>query len=481
MTIAGFAILFRGRRVAASLVFLATLAAARAQWKGPEVVVQSPVVVLRHARVVDATQPAAREDQTVIIREGKIAAVGPAAQITEPPGAKTFDLTGKTVIPGLVMVHEHLYYAVNAAGGFHVNEMDYSFPRLYLACGLTTIRTGGSIEPYADMEIKRRIDAGEMPGPKLHLTAPYLEGSPSFISQLHAVSGPEEAVRLVNYWADEGFTSFKLYVHLRPDVAAAAIGAAHRRGLQVTGHIGVMTYREAADLGIDNLEHGFFAATDFVRGKQVNELPVPAASQASLNELKLDSPEVDSLIALLIAKHVAVTSTLPVFEGFVAGRPILGARALESMSTPARDNYLTRRSAVNQRNAILTPQFHKMIALEKKFFDAGGLLVAGTDPTGAGNALAGHGSLRELELLVEGGFTPLQAIQIATINGAKLLGVDREVGTIELGKAADLVVIDGDPLQSIADIRKIETVFKDGVGYDSGRLLDSVRGCVGIQ
>jgi len=331
------------------------------------------------------------------------------------------------------------------------------------------------------MELKRRIDAGEMPGPKLHLTAPYIECPPSAIAQLHAVAGPEDAVRLVNYWADEGFTSFKLYMHVRRDVAAAAIAAAHRRGLQVTGHIGALTYREAAELGIDNLEHGFSAATDFVRGKKADELPVPAMAQASLDALKVDAPEVDSLIQLLVARHVALTSTLAVIEGFVAGRPILSARELECLSAPAREKYLENWARANEHNASMAPRFRKMMALEKRFYDAGGLLVAGTDPTGWGNAVAGHGSLREVELLVEAGLTPAQAIQVATLNGAKLLGIDREAGTLEAGKAADLVVLAGDPLQSIGDIRKVVTVFKDGVGYDSARLLDSVRGCVGIE
>jgi imidazolonepropionase-like amidohydrolase len=453
-----------------------------AQESQPEISVRAPIVALVHARLVDATSPAAREDQTLVIRDGKIAALGTFGQVPVPADARILDLTGKTVIPGLVMAHEHLFYAVRVGKGpFHTNEMEYSFPRLYLACGLTSIRTGGCIEPYADMEIKRRIDAGEMIGPKLHLTAPYIEGPPSIIAQIHAVSGPDDAVKLVNFWADQGFTSFKLYIHVRRDVAAAAIGAAHQRGLQVTGHIGLMTYREAAEAGIDDLEHGFFTSTDFVRGKKENELPVPAISQASLDALKVDSPEVDALIQLLISRHVAITSTLAVVEGFVAGRPILPPRVLECLSEPARENYLTYWAQANERNASMVPRFQKMMALEKRFFDAGGFLVAGTDPTGWGNAVAGHGSLREVELLVEAGLTPVQAIQVATLNGAKLLGVDREVGTLEAGKAADLVVLAGNPLQSIGDLRKIETVFKDGVGYDSGRLLESVKGCVGIE
>ncbi len=448
----------------------------------PEVSLRAPLIALVHARLVDATSPDAREDQTLLIRDGKIAELGPFGKVSVPAEARTVDLTGKTVIPGLVLVHEHLFYSIRTGTGpFHVNEMDYSFPRLYLACGLTSIRTGGSVEPYADMEIKRRIDAGEMPGPKVHLTAPYIEGPPSLIAQMHAVSGPEDAVKLVDYWADQGFTSFKLYIHLRRDVAAAAVDEAHKRGLQVTGHIGLMTYREAAELGIDNLEHGFYTATDFVRGKKEGELPVPAVAQASLDETKVDSPEFDALIQLLVSRHVAITSTLAVIEGFVAGRPILPARALETMSEPARENYFNSWARANEHNASMVPRFKKLMAMEKRFFDAGGLLVAGTDPTGSGNAVAGFGSQREVELLVEAGLSPAQAIQVATINGAKLLGIDREVGTLEVGKAADLVILAGNPLQSIGDIRKVETVFKDGVGYDSSRLIDSVKGCVGIE
>jgi len=455
---------------------------ALAQESPPEVSVRAPLIALVHARLIDATAPAAREDQTLIIRDGRIAALGAFGQLPVPADAKVVDLTGKSVIPGLVMAHEHLFYALHVGKApFHANEMDYSFPRLYLACGLTSIRTGGSIEPYADMEIKRRIDAGEMIGPKVHLTAPYIEGPPSIIAQMHAVSGPDDAVRLVNFWADQGFTSFKLYIHVHRDVAAAAIAAAHKRGLQVTGHIGLMTYGEAADAGIDDIEHGFFASNDFVRGKKEGELPVPAVSQASLDALKVDSPEVDALIRLLVSKHVALTSTLSVIEGFVAGRPILPARVLDCLSQPARENYLNFWAQANERNASMVPRFQKMMALEKRFFDAGGLLAVGTDPTGWGNAVAGHGSLRAVELLVEAGLTPIQALQVATLNGAKLLGVDRELGTLEAGKAADLVVLAGNPLQSISDLRKIETVFKDGVGYDSGKLLDSVRGCVGVE
>jgi imidazolonepropionase-like amidohydrolase len=442
--------------------------------------VRAPVVALTHARVIDGRGTQPREDQTIVLSAGKIELIGTAV----PARAQVIDLTGKTVIPGLVMLHEHLFFTSRAstASAFHANEMDFSFPRLYLACGLTTIRTGGSMEPYTDLEVKARVTSGASAGPKIFLTAPYLEGFPSVIAQLHPVDSPEDAVRLVNFWADKGFTSFKCYMHLPRETMRAAIEAAHHRGLKVTGHIGATTYREAAELGIDNLEHGFYAATDFVRGKKPDELPGPAAFAASQFELDLNSAEVAALIALLVEKHVALTSTLPVFEASVPGRPILTAREMESLSALSRENYVkiwARVNAPNDGRAVAV--WKKMLALEKKFFDAGGLLVAGTDPTGYGATIAGHGSLREIELLVEAGLTPVQALQVASYNGARMLGVEKEIGSIEPGKAADLVVIAGDPSKNISDIRHIETVFKDGVGYDAKKLLDSVKGCVGIQ
>ena len=465
------------------LAALALLAAARlsAQDIDSVVSVRAPLIALTHARVIDGRGTAPRDDQTILIRAGRIESIGTAAA---PAGAQIIDLTGKTVLPGLVMLHEHLYFTSRASttATFHVNEMDYSFPRLYLACGLTTIRTAGSMEPYADLEVKARIERGAVPGPKIHLTAPYLEGFPSVIAQLHPVDSPADAAQLVTFWAGKGFTSFKLYMHLPKDAARAAIEAAHARGLQVTGHIGALTYRDAAELGIDNLEHGFYAATDFVRGKNPDELPNPAVIAGSIDALDVDGPEATSLIALLVAKHVAITSTLPVFEASVPGRPILSARELDCLSPTSRENYVRTWARVNGPNdgrAVAT--WKKMLALEKKFYAAGGLLVAGSDPTGYGATIAGHGSLREVELLVEAGLTPIEAIQVASYNGARLLGVERDVGSIEPGKAADLFVVAGDPSKMISEIRNIETVFKDGVGYDAKKLLDSVKGCVGIQ
>jgi imidazolonepropionase-like amidohydrolase len=289
-------------------------------------------------------------------------------------------------------------------------------------------------------------------------------------------------VRKVNFWADQGFTSVKVYTTLSREVMTATIAAAHQRGMQVTGHIGTVSYREAAEIGIDNLEHGFMAASDFIPNRQPGDPSNALSNYRSLEALNPEAPAVADLITLLVGKHIAVTSTLAIFETFTAGRRPAGAAELEALAAPLRESYLVRWAAINQQNnPTMKAAFAKDLLLEKKFFQAGGLLVVGTDPTGYGGCLAGYGSWRAIELLVEAGLTPLEALQVATSNGARLLGVDRETGSIAAGKAADLILVNGDPSKDISDIRKAETVFKDGVGYDSKKLFDAVRGCVGVQ
>jgi imidazolonepropionase-like amidohydrolase len=396
------------------------------------------------------------------------------------------DLTGRTVIPGLVGMHEHMFYLGATGRGFGLGdgapqmypEMAFSFPRLYLAAGVTTVRTGGSMEPYTDLELKRYIDAGRIPGPKMHLSGPYLTGPGLYLAQLHVLSGPEDATRTVNYWAEEGFTSFKAYQNITRAELGAAIKAAHARGLKVTGHLCSVTLREAADLGIDNLEHGLNTDTEFNPDKQPDLCP-PGGAGPSLAKLEVTGPEIQGIMHYLIDHHVAITSTLPVFEASIPNRPPLTQRFIDALSPASRTDYLLARSRVSATGDPKGVAFHKEQAFELAFVKAGGTLLAGLDPTGNGAVIAGFGDQREVELLVEAGFTPLEAIHIATENGAKFLGEDKTIGTIAAGKAADLVVLKGDPTVDINDIEKVETVFKDGKGYDSALLIKSVDGIVG--
>jgi len=387
-------------------------------------------------------------------------------------------------------MHNHMFFPMGGSPPMYSN-MGTSFPRLYLALGVTTIRTTGSVAPYSDLEIKKLIDSGRMIGPKMHITAPYLEGAGAFTPVMHQLKDADDARRLVNYWADQGATSFKAYMNITRDELRAAVEEAHKRGLKVTGHLCSIGYREAAEIGIDNLEHGLLPDSEFVANKQPDKCP--GGVSQSLRNLDINSGPVKETIRVLLAKNVAITSTLPVFEASAplaagqAGPTTIGApgallnpRMLNSMNNDARVRYLTNRSrvAADSPSAILV---RKSMDFERAFVAAGGLLIAGLDPTGNGGVVAGFGDLREVELLVEAGFTPLEAIRIATFNGAKFLGEDARIGSIAVGKQADLMIVKGNPAAKIADIENVEIVFKDGVGYDSEKLIQSVQGLVGIR
>ena len=451
--------------------------------------VDAPVVALTHVRVIDGTGSAAREDQTIILSKGKIESVSDASATNVPKDAPTLDLHGYTVIPGLVGMHDHMFYPM---GDAIFGEMAFSFPRLYLAGGVTTIRTTGSLEPYTDLELKKSIDAGETPGPRMHVTGPYLEGKGSWAIQLHQLTGPDDATRTVNFWLDQGVDNFKAYMFITPAELSAAIQAAHKRRAKVTGHLCAVGFREAADLGIDDLEHGLFVDTEFLPEKKPGECPEKPENPLLMSKLDTNAGPLHDMILHLVQHHVAVTSTLPVFEmGSFPGRPTLQKRVLDALSPDARTALLERRvrssdSAMLRREygtdtSPLPAAFKKEMEFEYAFSKAGGLLLAGPDPTGMGGIIAGFGDQREVELLVEAGFTPLEAIHIATANGAQYLGESDSIGTIAPGKQADLVVIKGDPSKKIEDIENVETVFKNGVGYDSAKLIDSVRGIVGSR
>src|SRR6266852_3382465 len=413
------------------LLMLACSATLTAQVLSPQVrgfvKVSAPVVALTHVRVIDGTGAAAREDQTLVISKGKIESVSDAASQNIPKDAQVLVLHGYSVIPGLVGMHDHMFYPV---GNGIFGEMAFSFPRLYLAGGVTTIRTTGSLEPYTDLELKKQIDKGETPGPKIHVTGPYLEGAGSWALQLHQLTGPDDATKTVNFWLDQGVDNFKAYMFITPAELSAAITAAHKRGAKVTGHLCSIGFREAADLGIDDLEHGLLVDTEFFPSKKPGECPDEPKDAELISKLDVAAGAVHDMIVDLIQHHVAVTSTLPVFEmGSFAGRPTVQKRVLDALSPDARSAVLANRVRASDATRIrerfgsdVSPYaaaFKKEEEFEYAFSKAGGLLLAGLDPTGMGGVIAGFGDQREVELLVEAGFTPLEAIHIATANGAQ--------------------------------------------------------------
>jgi imidazolonepropionase-like amidohydrolase len=448
-------------------------------------------IVLTHVRIIDGTGAPAVDDQNVVIESGKITSIEKGADVVAGQGIAVLDLRGYTVMPGIVGMHDHLFYIArpNLDSRLHfddpivVPQMTFSAPRLYLAAGVTTMRTTGSVEPYSDLNLKRDIDAGKLPGPHLDVTGPYLEGSQSYFLQMPHLTGPDDARQTVEYWADRGVTSFKAYMNITRAELKAAIDAAHKRGIKVTGHLCSVTYKEAAELGIDDLEHGFFVNTQLDTDKKP-DVCSQSAGEETLARMDPSTSEAKDLINLLVSHHVAITSTLPVFEGDLGGgRPPLRQQVLDAMTPEAREDFFLLRQP---RPASAPPPkidpamlWKHDLELEQAFVAAGGLLLAGPDPTGSGDVLPGFGDQREIELLVEAGFSPVEAIKIATLNGAVYMGKDKQIGSLAPGKNADLVVIKGDLSKQISDVENVEIVFKDGVGYDSRKLLDSVRGRYG--
>lgn len=468
--------------VMAALLLAVPAGAQRADQLGPETrrfaTYTDPVLALTHVTLIDGTGSEPRSDMTIVVRDGRIAAVGPAGSTPVPAGARTVDFSGHTVIPGLVGMHNHLFYM--AAGGRDVNAQ-FTSSRLYLAAGVTTVRTTGANSAYADIQAKADIDAGRMPGPRIHLTAPYLTGHGTNSGATMArVSSPEQARRFVNYWADEGATWLKAYTDISRDDLAAAIDQAHQRGLKVTAHLCSVSYREAVALGIDNLEHGLLTASDFSADRTPDTCPVSQMMSAGM--APAGGETWTDVIRTMIDHNVAMTGTLAVIEPFVPNRPTKDPRALEAMAPEVREAYLQVRQQIDSSgNGIPLRAFQNALAFEKAFHDAGGLLAAGVDPTGIGGALPGFGDQRNYELFIEAGFTPAEAVRVMSLNGAKILGVDGELGSIEPGKRADLVMLRGDLRTEPAVINRPHYVFKDGVGYDSEPLIASVRGRVGIN
>lgn len=437
------------------------------------IAIKDTVIALKHVRVLDGTGAPAREDQTIIIDSGRIAAIGPTAEISVPATAHSLDLTGQTAIPGLVGMHDHLFYTTDR-GDREVPAAE-SFAPLYLAAGVTTIRTAGAFNLKAEQAIKKAIDAGNFAGPKIHLTSPYMNKRPGESLDLQKVA------ELINQWADQGVDSLKIYENVNRAELNSIVDVAHKRGLKVTGHLCAVGFVEAAQAGIDNLEHGLAVDTEFFSRKKPDECPKRDDWLPELARIDVKSEPVQRMTGELVSRRVAVTSTLPIFESFGAQFE-MDPRMHDVLSDDAAVDcrtYLTAVKASSKRSMVWENVLKHEMEFEREFVKAGGLLMAGVDPTGWGGIVAGFGDQRGVELLVAAGFSPEEAIRIATLNGATFLGEDSRIGTIAPGKQADIVIVRGNPAANIGDIRNVQLVFKDGIGYDPAKLIESVKGTVG--
>lgn len=466
----------RTRLTAVVLVFLA----AGAQAQSPRalspavqrfVSINRPAIAITHVKLIDGTGAPARDDQTIIVENGRIKAVGKTGQVAIPAGAEVLDRSGHTVIPGIIGLHDHLYYQ---------QVMIYSYPKLFLAAGVTTIRTTGSKDSYQELNLRRQVKAGEAAGPEIFVTGPYVQGPGQSVGWMHPLQGPEEARRLVRYWSEEGVDWFKAYTLISREALGAAIEEAHRHNVKVTGHLCSVTFREAVALGIDNLEHGLTTATEFRPGKAPDQCPA-GPSDSIYASLDIRSPAVQQTIREMVARGVSLTSTLAVGELSSPTRVPRDQRVLDALAPAyAAQVKLYYDSAGFRNDSVARAAHRKAMEFEREFVRAGGLLGAGSDPCCL-SEIAGYGDQRNYELLIEAGFTPEQAIQVMTLNGARILGIAERTGSIVAGKEADLVLLQGDAVSAPGSIRSVVNVFADGLGYDPGKLTEAIKGLVGLR
>ena len=417
-------------------------------------------VAIEHVRLFDSEQGAMRDDQTVVINGDRIAAVGPSGSIEIPADAQRIDGHDKTLLPGLFDMHTHL----QPVDGL-----------LHIASGVTGVRDmGNDIDELKHLQ--DQWDAGTAIGPRVW-KAGFIDGHGPFQAPtgLYADTA-EEARAAVNRYADLGYIQIKVYSSLKPELIPEIVKTAHARGLRVSGHIpnGMIASQFVED-GADEIQHINFIFLNFL-ASQVKDTRTPerfTSVGANAAKLDLQSKEVQDFIDLLRSRHTTVDVTLATFEGMYTGRPGKVspdvAPVLDRLPAQIQRGAYTGGLPVTEQNdKLYSDSYDAMLRMTKRMYDAGIPILAGTDAT------AGVMLHRELELEVRAGIPPTQALQIATLNAARLLKQDNQLGSIAAGKRADLLLVDGNPGEHISDIRRCRLVMKNGVMYDSAKVYASV-------
>lgn len=420
-------------------------------------------LAIEHVSLFDSEQAAIREDQTVIVDGNFFTAVGPSNSIHVPDGAERIDGRGKTMVPGLFDMHVH----AQAVDGM-----------LNIASGVTSVRDmGNDIDQLR--QLQDQWQKGTTIGPRVWKSG-LIDGHGEFQAPtgLYA-DNAADAAAAVNRYADLGYVQIKLYSSLKPELVPGIVQLAHSRGLRVSGHIpnGITATQFVQD-GADEIQHINFIFLNFL-ASQVKDTRTPerfTAVGANAAKLDLQSKPVNDFIQLLLDHHTTVDVTLATFEGMFTGRP--GQVSLDLAPVLKRLPAQIQRSAYSgglpvkgDTDQLYKDSYRAMLAMTKRMYDAGIPILAGTD------SLAGIMLHRELELEVQAGIPAAKSLQIATLNAARLLKQDRELGSIAAGKHADFLMVDGNPVERISDIRRCRLVMKDGTLYNSADLYAAM----GIQ
>jgi imidazolonepropionase-like amidohydrolase len=400
------------------------------------------VTAIMGGRLIDGTGRPPVEDSVVLLRGGKIVAAGAAASVPIPRGTEFVDAKGKSVLPGLWEMHAHF------------EQVEWG--PIYLATGVTTARDVGNEREFI-VAARDAIAAGRGIGPRL-VMAGVVDGSGPFSLGVIRVDTPEQAREQVQKYKAAGFQQIKIYSSVKPDILKVVTAEAHRLGMTVTGHIPFgMNAIQGIEDGMDQINHVEY----------ITPLMVDSKSQT----IDPDAPNVKKIIKLLLDHHVVVDDTLALMEIILhpLDHPISGFEPGILKVAPELKQALETMGAAPAKAAQSAATFRAMETTVRILHQAGVPIVAGTDQTVPGFSLD-----REIELHVQAGFTPMEAIQSATIVAARAMGMENDSGTIEVGKRADVILVDGNPLENISDIRKVSAVFAAGKMYQPAALWSSV-------
>lgn len=400
------------------------------------------VTAIMGGLLIDGTGRPPVEDSVVLLRGGKIVAAGPAASVPIPRGAEFVDAKGKSVLPGLWEMHAHF------------EQVEWG--PIYLATGVTTARDVGNEREFI-VAARDAIAAGQGIGPRL-VMAGVVDGSGPFSLGVIRVDTPEQAREQVQKYKAAGFQQIKIYSSVKPEILKIVTAEAHRLGMTVTGHIPFgMNAIQGIEDGMDQINHVEY----------ITPLMVDPKSQT----IDPDAPNVKKVIKLLLDHHVVVDDTLALMEIILhpLDHPISGFEPGILKVAPELKEALETMGAAPAKAAQSAATFRAMETTVRILHQAGVPIVAGTDQTVPGFSLD-----REIELYVQAGFTPMEAIQAATLVPARAMGMEKDSGTIEPGKRADVILVEGNPLANISDIRKVSAVFAAGKMYQPAALWSSV-------
>ena len=425
-------------------------------------------IVLNNTTLIDGTGAPARKNQTIIVKSGKFHVIGNDDEVVVPRNAFVMNMRGKTIIPGLVGMHNHLHIP-----GFpDVGEVA---SKLYLAAGVTTIQTCGATDSAKEILLSEEIERGRRVGPNIVTSAPFITG-PGGNPNMIIPRDVEHLKDTLGYWLNRGVKWLKVYRNVAPDDLKVIIDMAHRKEAKVRGHLCSVTFEEAMQLGIDGIEHGLNSASDFRTDKAYG---VCGGGREYMDQLDMNGPKVNNLLQQMVEKGVFLTSTVSIYEASVPNRVRLDNRVKSVMSPYLINQYMERYQEAQRLKTDMTREkrLQRIMAFERKFYQIGGVLCSGVD---AGrHVVPGFGDQRNFELLREAGFSTEEAIQVMTANGAKALERN-DIGSIAEGKKADFVILDGYLVNDPSIIRKVNAVFKNGLGYDPDKLIGDAQGKFGL-